>query len=349
MNVKPGTAACSMHAVSRESAVPASTNSRSCWGTAHAADRVLVRRHDDDASVRLLRRDREQIRWRILGVAVRPAPIQDSRSGRVEPKKSSDLRIRNATLLHLPNARTDSSRRDARPARRCRARPPASPTRSLIATPIPTNGPPGRRGGESSNAAGPLPTNLLVRRGHGSRRSSRDRPLRGARWVVAMASTGVMRTERQTGQAVAASGMTNPSAAPRPNGAHWKPVSHTGNGNMPVYTRPSNSTTNAPTAMPSTMPVMAISRPTSIGRRAGVRQQIAALASGAFLSEARNVVLLGPPGTGKTHLATALGVIAAHHGHRVLFATPSTGSLASPKPTASAGSAPSSPGYAATG
>ncbi|MCL8027738.1 IS21-like element helper ATPase IstB [Nocardioides bruguierae] len=53
----------------------------------------------------------------------------------------------------------------------------------------------------------------------------------------------------------------------------------------------------------------------------GVRPQIAALASGAFLTEARNVVLLGPPGTGKTHLATGLGIAAAHHGHRVLFAT----------------------------
>ena len=53
----------------------------------------------------------------------------------------------------------------------------------------------------------------------------------------------------------------------------------------------------------------------------GIAQQIAALASGGFLTEARNVVLLGPPGTGKTHLATALGVTAARTGHRVLFAT----------------------------
>lgn len=38
-----------------------------------------------------------------------------------------------------------------------------------------------------------------------------------------------------------------------------------------------------------------------------------------FVERSENVVLLGPPGVGKTHLAIALAVKAAEAGHRVLF------------------------------
>lgn len=55
----------------------------------------------------------------------------------------------------------------------------------------------------------------------------------------------------------------------------------------------------------------------------GLRGPLAHLAAGSYLAEARNVVLLGPPGTGKTHLAIALAIAAACQGHRVLFATAS--------------------------
>ena len=51
------------------------------------------------------------------------------------------------------------------------------------------------------------------------------------------------------------------------------------------------------------------------------RRVIDELATGRYLSEGRNVVLLGPPGVGKTHLAVALGVKVAEMGHRVYFTT----------------------------
>ncbi|MES2569522.1 MAG: IS21-like element helper ATPase IstB [Verrucomicrobiota bacterium] len=49
------------------------------------------------------------------------------------------------------------------------------------------------------------------------------------------------------------------------------------------------------------------------------KRLIEELATGRFLAEGRNLVLLGPPGTGKTHLSIALGVITAELGHRVYF------------------------------
>jgi DNA replication protein DnaC len=42
-----------------------------------------------------------------------------------------------------------------------------------------------------------------------------------------------------------------------------------------------------------------------------------------FVTAKDNVVFLGPPGTGKTHLATGLAIRACQAGHRVLFATAS--------------------------
>lgn len=51
------------------------------------------------------------------------------------------------------------------------------------------------------------------------------------------------------------------------------------------------------------------------------RRLIEELATGRFLYEGRNVVFLGPPGVGKTHLAIAFAMITAELGHRIYFTT----------------------------
>jgi DNA replication protein DnaC len=51
------------------------------------------------------------------------------------------------------------------------------------------------------------------------------------------------------------------------------------------------------------------------------KPKVLELASGDFISKAQNVVLLGQIGTGKTHVATALGYAACESGYKVRFFT----------------------------
>ena len=53
------------------------------------------------------------------------------------------------------------------------------------------------------------------------------------------------------------------------------------------------------------------------------REQLAHLGTLDFVQAKENVVFLGPPGTGKTHLAIGLAMRACQAGHRVAFATAS--------------------------
>jgi DNA replication protein DnaC len=51
------------------------------------------------------------------------------------------------------------------------------------------------------------------------------------------------------------------------------------------------------------------------------RQLVLELAQGHYIGQRENILLVGAIGTGKTHIATALGVAACRQGHRVRFAT----------------------------
>lgn len=49
------------------------------------------------------------------------------------------------------------------------------------------------------------------------------------------------------------------------------------------------------------------------------RQEIYNLATGEYIRKKENIVFVGPPGTGKTHLSISLGIKALQQGYKVLF------------------------------
>jgi DNA replication protein DnaC len=51
------------------------------------------------------------------------------------------------------------------------------------------------------------------------------------------------------------------------------------------------------------------------------RQKLPLLERLDFIKEGQNLVLAGNPGTGKTHIATGLGIKACQHNYKVLFTT----------------------------
>ncbi|GAB3843356.1 hypothetical protein GCM10027610_055720 [Dactylosporangium cerinum] len=74
-------------------------------------------------------------------------------------------------------------------------------------------------------------------------------------------------------------------------------------------------------APPGSPPAKPSKTSTSSTKRSLKRDTIAHLGTLDFVTGRDNVVFLGPPGTGKTHLSIGLGIRACQAGHRVAFAT----------------------------
>ena len=65
------------------------------------------------------------------------------------------------------------------------------------------------------------------------------------------------------------------------------------------------------------------------------KAHVSALCAGdRWLDEGANLLLIGPPGTGKSHLAAAIGLALIEHGFRLVFADPEETAAFPPRPPA---------------
>jgi DNA replication protein DnaC len=101
-----------------------------------------------------------------------------------------------------------------------------------------------------------------------------------------------------------------------PTRSTWPPAC---NGRCPPGNPTAGRAGSAPPASPPANPWRSSTSTTPAAKR----DVIAHLRTLDFVTARENVVFLGPPGTGKTHLATGIAIRACQAGHRVQFATAS--------------------------
>ena len=108
---------------------------------------------------------------------------------------------------------------------------------------------------------------------------------------------------------------SGPGPRAGPTRSSWPPACN-------ARSPPANPTAaRAASAPPGSRPARAWRSSTSTTPAASNASTIAHLGTLDFVTARENVVFLGPPGTGKTHLAIGLAIRACQAGHRVLFAT----------------------------
>ena len=131
----------------------------------------------------------------------------------------------------------------------------------------------------------------------------------------------------------------SPSAPARRSGATSASPRRCSRPRSPRGSPPAAGCGSAPPGSPPTRRLRSSTSPSSARVKKQVIEHLGQLD---FLHAKQNVILLGPPGTGKTHISIALGIRACLAGQRVLFRPRPNGSRCWPTRNARASSTTSS-------